>query len=107
MTCDCFPYQYTAETCPGRPCSTECDHRGLPPTITINGRTYGVEVLPDREQMQRPVYRLTGARGADYTTMRVVPKPDQMFLFSTRKGLRVDPLPGVWLTDRNGTLEVL
>lgn len=25
-----YSEQYTAETCPGRPCSTECDHRGVP-----------------------------------------------------------------------------
>ena len=24
-------YQYTADTCPGRPCSDLCDHRGAPP----------------------------------------------------------------------------
>lgn len=26
-----YTHQYTAETCPGRPCSTTCDHRGVPP----------------------------------------------------------------------------
>ena len=26
-----YTYQYTADTCPGRPCSTDCDHRGVPP----------------------------------------------------------------------------
>ncbi len=26
-----YTYQYSADTCPGRPCSTECDHRGVPP----------------------------------------------------------------------------
>ena len=26
------PYQYTPDTCPGRPCGSGCDHRGAPPT---------------------------------------------------------------------------
>jgi hypothetical protein len=26
-----FFFQYTAETCPGRPCSSGCDHRGVAP----------------------------------------------------------------------------
>jgi hypothetical protein len=26
-----YSHQYTAETCPGRPCAPGCDHRGTPP----------------------------------------------------------------------------
>ena len=26
--------QYTAENCPGRPCSEDCDHRGIAPSVT-------------------------------------------------------------------------
>lgn len=26
-----YPHQYTAADCPGRPCSSECDHRGARP----------------------------------------------------------------------------
>jgi hypothetical protein len=29
--------QYTAETCPGRPCSNECDHKGIPQVTHKDG----------------------------------------------------------------------
>lgn len=29
-----YTHQYTAENCPGRPCSEDCDHRGIAPSVT-------------------------------------------------------------------------
>lgn len=83
-------------------------------TITINGREYAVEVLPHDDRpsaLGRPRYRLTGKRGAVYDTLRNRPHPELMFLVAYHPGkafpATVDPLgKGLWLTDRNGTLEV-
>lgn len=51
------------------------------------------------------VYTLKGKRGAVYSTMRNVKNPDVMFLVNNRTfGVAMD---GTWLTDKNGTLEVL
>lgn len=83
-------------------------------TITIKGRTFTVEVIPPDEAMEegRPAYRLTGPRGASYSTFRNVPNPDLMFLVGFGKsrhgGFTPNPLGGdVWLTDKDGTLELV
>ena len=74
-------------------------------TVTIRGREYSVEVLPPRHALDegRPVYRLTGGRGAVYSTMRNRPRPDLIFLI--REGAAsFGAMANVWLTDRDGTL---
>lgn len=72
-------------------------------SITILGREYAIERKPDKDE--RIVYWLTGARGAHYFTMRNQAHPECMFLGNARRfGIALD---GVWLTDRNGVLEVL
>ncbi len=44
---------HTAETCPGRPCSTECDHVEFPPTtLTVwvsIGRNVGSDPMNDQD----------------------------------------------------------
>lgn len=83
--------------------------------ITIKGRVFTVEMLepgPDEAKLDghdRPVYKLTGKRGADYRTFRNVPNPDRMYLVGFSPGnFTPDPLGrDVWLTDRNGVLEVI
>ena len=71
-------------------------------TITIDGREYLVEPLV-RPGEDRPVYRLHGARGATYYTIRNRPNPDIMFL------IREDVMSGgalrnAWLSDKDGVL---
>lgn len=75
-------------------------------SITINGRTYRVEVVPGGPSAlypDLPAYRLHGPRGALYFTMRNQKRPHAMFLV----GKHVDPLGRVWLTDESGHLEVM
>jgi hypothetical protein len=52
------------------------------------------------------VYTLKGTRGAVYFTMRNVHKPHMMFVCNGRKFGPASQFQGVWLTDKNGTLEV-
>ena len=49
-------------------------------------------------------YILTGKRGAIYGTMRILNKRDTMFLVNAT---RASNAPDVWLTDKNGKLEVI
>lgn len=71
--------------------------------MKIKGREYTVTVLPSNQLDEgRPIYMITGQRGAIYHTVRNRPNPDLMFLIS-EKGRCV--MNNVWLTDRNGTLE--
>jgi hypothetical protein len=68
-----------------------------PVTITIEGRTF--EVSKDGDQ-----YVLTGTRGAKYRTLRNRPNPHMLYLFNAKDWTK--SAPQVWLTDKNGTLEV-
>ena len=71
--------------------------------MKIRGREYKVAVLPpDQLDEGRPVYMITGQRGAVYYTVRNRPNPDLMFLMSAAGKCM---LKNVWLTDRSGTLE--
>lgn len=73
-------------------------------TITIHGREYTVERKETTVVEQAPhKYELTGKRGATYVTIRNAPNPTMMFLVD-RKGKIA--LNEVWLTDKNGKLEV-
>ena len=75
-------------------------------TIRIGSVTYDVE---RREQTpggrDEVTYHLYGPRGAHYITYRNVPNPDRMFLVNAKAFTY--KAPQVWLTDANGTLEVL
>lgn len=72
--------------------------------ITINGRQYAVELRPSTERDEgRPVYRITGARGAVYWTVRNRPNPDMMFLIRHGK-FGPGAMSQVWLTDKDGQL---
>lgn len=72
-------------------------------TLTIGRRTYSVSTqTAGNGELQ---YVLTGKRGALYGTMRNVHRPALMFLIDCRG---FGPVPGnLWLTDQNGTLEVV
>lgn len=74
--------------------------------LTINGREFEVTVSTMLDPDRRRAYELRGKRGASYYTMRNVPNPDLMFVvnvtFTKSTGLE-----GVWLTDKNGVLEVV
>jgi hypothetical protein len=76
--------------------------------LRVRGRNYQVS----RVELQTKngtveAYQLTGARGAVYTTMRNVPRPEMMFLVGGGKfGMISSVMQGVWLTDADGTLKV-
>ncbi len=36
-----FTHYYGPENCPGKPCSTDCDHYGVPPVAVAHLRRYG------------------------------------------------------------------
>ncbi len=75
--------------------------------ITINGREYTAEVARN-DPNGRTVYSLKGIRGAEYFTMRSVAQPTDMFVVSKKLlSVTTHGLRDVWLTDRNGTLEVV
>lgn len=74
-------------------------------TLTIGKRVF--VVTQERLHEGRPVYELRGPRGAHYFTMRNHWKPELMFLCNGRRcGLAKGLAEGVWLTDKNGKLEV-
>jgi hypothetical protein len=52
-------------------------------------------------------YTLRGKRGATYSTLRNAHRPELMFLCDARNFGPVHAFIGVWLTDKNGTLEVV
>ena len=89
--------------------------RAHPATIKVLGRDYTVSTKTnERYPKEGVIYVLTGARGAKYATVRNKPHPEQMFLVHEGSGAsrgRKFGIPagfeGVWLTDKNGTLEVL
>lgn len=76
-------------------------------TITLRGREYTVTVRePDhRTAKHGTVYVLSGPRGARYFTMRNVHRPAMMFICDDRGFGPVTSLQGLWLTDKNGSLE--
>lgn len=77
-------------------------------TIQIRGREYRVESF-ERETPRgtEKVYRLHGARGALYQTMRNLPRPEMMFIIGGgRLGISSTVMRGVWLTDKDGQLTV-
>ena len=78
-------------------------------TVRINGRDYEVAQRDGSHPLDRgTIYSLTGKRGAKYATCRNVNHPEQMFLVHDGRGFGIPHgFEGVWLTDKNGTLEVL
>lgn len=78
-------------------------------TLTIRGREYTVTVRPadDRTPKHGVVYELAGTRGARYFTMRNANRPEQMFVCDARGFGMASMLKGCWLTDKNGSLEIL
>ena len=68
--------------------------------IKVNGREYTVTTQTAKNgELQ---YVLTGKRNAVYATMRNVKNPHLMFLVTPNLANKT-----IWLTDKNGTLEVL
>lgn len=80
-------------------------------TIRLRGRDYSVNKTTrtisagSRKGETEVVYVLTGARGAMFTTMRNMHRPDRMFLVSS--ALRSNTLQNVWLSDASGELVVI
>lgn len=73
-------------------------------SVTINGGEYAVGLRPGPERDEgRPAYRITGARGAAYRTVRNRHNPEIMFLLREGK-FGPGAMYGVWLTDRGGEL---
>jgi hypothetical protein len=77
----------------------------LTPAIKLNGREYKVDVLDGKLDEGRPVYKLTGKRGAEYLTVRNRPNPDLMFVIAERGGFSAGGLRNVWLSDLDGALK--
>lgn len=80
-------------------------------TIRIRGREYQLGLTDPRPfEAERfpgkPVYVLTGKRGARYETTRNVPRPDLMFLMGVTSSFS-KTMDGVWLTDTDGHLAVV
>lgn len=78
-------------------------------TITIRGREFTVSVRPDDEHTRKHgvVYELKGKRGAHYFTMRNAKHPEQMFVCDARRFGMAATMEGVWIMDKNGSLEIL
>lgn len=74
-------------------------------TIQINGRDFQV-AEEGIARDGRKQYVLAGKRGARYGTMRNAHNPDIMFLIDLRGFGIPAGFVGVFLTDRNGHLEV-
>lgn len=73
--------------------------------ITINGKQFSVEV-GNNDRDGQTSYTLTGKRGAKYGTVRNVNHPELMFMINLRGFGMAVGFEGVWMTDRNGQLEV-
>lgn len=79
-------------------------------TILVAGRQYAVEAGDSQRDTDegRPVYILTGARGARYATMRNANNPERMFLVHAGKRgfgpVRLGEAHLTWLTDAGGEL---
>lgn len=76
-----------------------------PTTITIRGRDYGVSVHPETVAGEGTTYVITGKRGHKWFTTRNVPKPHMMFLLPDVGFSKT--MDRVWLSDKNGSLEVV
>lgn len=77
-------------------------------TVTIGRRVFTVTEQSDAKH--GPIFIMKGVRGATYGTVRNVNRPWMMFLVhaGTGRGFGIPAgYEGVWLTDRNGSLEVL
>lgn len=75
--------------------------------MTLGKRSYSVEVVHTDADQGLPIYTLTGKRGACYVTMRNVHDPHMMVVYNSRNiHGTCGALEGVWLTDRNGHLEI-
>lgn len=75
----------------------------IPATIQVQGRKFSVEVVEDAMDADLPGYKLTGARGAVYFTMRNVNNRHLMFLINGNGKMNA---PQSWLTDEEGELRV-
>jgi hypothetical protein len=75
--------------------------------IVIRGREYQVEKTPPEGPLDegKPIYVLTGKSGKKWYTLRNKPNPQMMFLIPEAGFSKT--MDRVWLTDRNGTLEVV
>lgn len=74
-------------------------------TLQIGRLTFTVTSGLSGDPRQGRIYNLHGKRGAVYSTMRNINNPNVMFLINNRRmGVA---MPGTWLTDKNGVLEVL
>lgn len=74
-------------------------------TITIRGREYKVTRHEDVADEKGVIYCITGKTGKRWTTIRNVPNPSMMFLIPWEGFSKT--MDGVWLTDKNGSLETL
>ena len=75
----------------------------------VCGRQYAVEVTihADGPDIGKPLYWLSGARGAKYGVIRNRQNPHQMFLVHARRGfgvVRLGSADTTWLTDEGGEL---
>lgn len=76
--------------------------------ITIGRTNYSISTRTVKQFGKEVVmYELKGVRGAHYFTMRNQANPDLMFLCDGRGFGVSSTLRNVWLTDKNGTLEVV
>lgn len=71
--------------------------------IIIRGRSY--QVHQDTCPEERVFYTITGKRGTRWTTLRNVNDPSMLFLVPEKGTSKT--MDRVWLTDRNGILEVV
>ena len=73
--------------------------------ISINGKNYAIETTTDRDGSSMR-YILNGKRGAKYTTVRNKTHQHLMFLVQMRGFGIPAGFENVWLSDKNGSLEV-
>lgn len=77
-------------------------------TICIRGREFTItnetKVVLGREEV---VYTLNGPKGASYYTMRTRSDLTLMFVCNHRSFGIASTMKGVWITDKNGKLEVV
>lgn len=78
-----------------------------PTSLSIGRRTFTVTTVQKTFGSRTELaYELTGSRGAKYCTVRNVNHTDKMFLCTLRGFGVAAGYEGLWLTDRNGKLEV-
>lgn len=78
----------------------------VPATLVIRGRTFTVERVAETRDEKGYRYKLTGVRGAKYSTMRNVNHKDMMFLINERGFGIAKTIDGVWLSDKDGKLTI-